>query len=173
MINNIKPKVGVSQCLLGDAVRYDGTSKPNDTIINELAQLFELIPVCPEVEAGLGVPRPAVQLTEDPSSPNITGRDDPSIDITLQMHDYCKQKMAELGELSGFIFKSHSPSCGLDSTPVYIGSEPISLTSRGAFARAVTLSFPELPVIEDIDFTPREYLLAFVEAVNRKHLTRT
>ena len=168
MDNETKPKVGVSQCLLGDAVRYDGASKPNDTIINELSKLFELVPICPEVEAGLGVPRPAVQLTEDPSSPNVTGRDDPSLDITLQMHDYCKQKMGQLEGLSGFIFKSRSPSCGLNSTPVYIGNQPISLTSRGVFARAVTNNFPDLPVIEDEEFIPREYLDAFIEKVKIK-----
>lgn len=171
MNNETKPKVGVSQCLLGDAVRYDGASKPNDTIINELSKLFELVPICPEVEAGLGVPRPAVQLTEDPSSPNVTGRDDPSLDITLQMHDYCKQKMVQLEGLSGFIFKSRSPSCGLNSTPVYIDNQPISLTSRGVFARAVTNSYPDLPVIEDEEFLQREYLDAFIEEVNKKHLT--
>ena len=172
MTKDSKPKVGVSQCLLGDAVRYDGASKPNDTIINELAEIFELIPICPEVEAGFGVPRPAVQLTEAPSNPNLTGRDDPSLDITLQMHDYCKLKMGQLNALSGFIFKSRSPSCGLNSTPVYIDNQPISLTSRGVFARAVTLTYPDLPVIEDEEFIPRDYLDAFIEEVNKNHLSK-
>ena len=172
MNSEVKPKVGVSQCLLGDAVRYDGASKPNDTIIHELAKRFELIPICPEVEAGLGIPRPAVQLTEDPSNPNVTGRDDPSLDITLQMHDYCKQKMGAINNLSGFIFKSRSPSCGLNSTPVYIGNQPISLTSRGVFARAVTRSFPDLPVIEETEFIPREDLDTFIDEVNKKHLSQ-
>lgn len=168
MNKNNRPKVGVSQCLLGDAVRYDGASKPNATIINELSRVFDLVPICPEVEAGLGIPRPAVQLTEDPSSPNVTGRDNPSLDITLQMHDYCSQKMGQLESLSGFIFKSRSPSCGLNSTPVYIDNQPISLTSRGVFARAVTNHFPDLPVIEDEEFLPREYLDAFIEDVKTK-----
>ena len=166
MTKDTRPKVGVSQCLLGDAVRYDGASKPNDTIINELAQIFQLVAICPEVEAGFGVPRPAVQLTEDPSNPNITGRDDPSLDVTLEMHDYCKQKMPQLDDIAGFIFKSRSPSCGLNSTPVYIGDMPISLTSRGVFARAVTRSYPEMPVIEDTEFLPRENLDAFIADVN-------
>ena len=171
MTKETRPVVGVSQCLLGDAVRYDGQSKPNDTVIDELNTLFDLVPVCPEVEAGLGIPRPAVQLTEDPSNPNITGRDDPSLDITLKMHDFCRQKTSELNRLSGFIFKSRSPSCGLNSTPVYIGDQPISLTSRGVFARAVVSTFPDMPVIEETEFIPREYLDAFIEAVNTKHLS--
>ena len=167
--NNNKPKVGVSQCLLGHAVRYDGASKPNDTIINELDKIFDLVPICPEVEAGLGIPRPAVQLTEDLSNPNVTGRDDPSLDITLQMHDYCKQKTNQLSGLAGFIFKSRSPSCGLNSTPVFIDNLEISLTSRGMFARAITRTFPELPVIEETEFVPRDALENFIEEVMESH----
>ena len=102
MPSNKKPKVGVSACLLGDAVRYDGASKPNATVIDKLSQLFELIAVCPEVEAGFGVPRPAVQLTEDPTEPNVTGRDDPSLDVTLALQDYCRQKMPQLKDFIRF-----------------------------------------------------------------------
>ena len=169
MTDQNKPKVGVSQCLLGDAVRYDGQSDPNDIIIHELSFIFDLIRVCPEVEAGLGTPRPAVELTEDLSNPNVTGRDDKSLDVTLILYDYCQQKMAALNNLSGFIFKSRSPSCGLNSTPIYIDNQAITLSSRGVFARAVTRVFPELPVIEETDFTPRENLDAFIEEVIKTH----
>jgi len=165
---DIKPKVGVSQCLLGDAVRYDGQSKPDATVIDELSQYFDLVPVCPEVEAGFGVPRPAVRLTENIKKPNVTGRDDPSIDVTAQLLDYCQNKIARLDGLCGFIFKSGSPSCGLNSTPVYIGDIPIELHSRGLFARAVTQAYPHLPVIEEIDFTPRKNLDIFIEQVTQQ-----
>lgn len=168
---NKKPKVGVSQCLLGDAVRYDGQSKPDATVIDELSQYFTLVPVCPEVEAGFGVPRPAVQLTEDPKDPNITGRDDPSLDVTLQLQDYCLKKTKQLDGLSGFIFKSGSPSCGLNSTPVYIDSQVIDLYSRGLFARAVIQAFPQLPVIEEIDFIPRKNLDDFIDQVMQRFNT--
>ena len=166
---NDKPKVGVSQCLLGDAVRYDGKSKPDDIVINELSQCFNLIPICPEVEAGFGIPRPAIQLTESSQKPNVLGRDDPSLDVSLQLHDYCRDKMAHLTELSGFIFKSGSPSCGLNSTPVYIDQIPIDLYSRGIFARAVVQTYPQLPVIEEIDFMPRENLDHFIAQVQQHH----
>lgn len=169
---NNKPKVGVSACLLGDAVRYDGASKPNATVINKLSQIFELIAVCPEVEAGFGVPRPAVQLTEDPTLPNVTGRDDPSLDVTLALQDYCRQKIPQLKELSGFIFKSASPSCGLNSTPVYIDNVAITLNSRGLFARSVTRGYPQMAVIEDLDFTEQNYLTEFIEQVGKNHLSR-
>ena len=102
----IKPHVGVSQYLVGDAVRYDGQSKTNTIVIEKLGELFELFPVCPEVEAGLSVPRPPVQLTGSIQKPKLTGRDDPSIDVTIIMQNYCNKKPAELNHLSGFIFKS-------------------------------------------------------------------
>ena len=144
-----KPLVGVSRCLLGDAVRYDGDSKANTIVIERLGDLFELLPLCPEVEAGLSVPRPPVQLTGSIDHPRMTGRNDPGLDVTDRMQAYCNSRPAELDQLSGFVFKSRSPSCGLYSTPVFIEGECISETSRGLFARAMTTTFPELPVIED------------------------
>ena len=90
-----KPLVGVSQCLLGDAVRYDGQSKGNKIVLEKLSNLFELVPVCPEVEAGLGIPRPPVQLTGSINKPKLTGRDNSSVDVTDIMEKYCKQKPAE------------------------------------------------------------------------------
>lgn len=161
-----KPKVGVSACLLGDAVRYDGASKPDATVIDKLSQIFELVAVCPEVEAGFGVPRPPVQLTEDLTEPNVTGRDDPSLDVTIVLHDYCQQKMSQLDNLSGFIFKSGSPSCGLNSTPVYIDNQAVTLNSRGIFARHLTRAYPKLAVIEEIDFSEQHYLEDFIAQVN-------
>jgi len=144
-----RPLVGISQCLLGDAVRYDGQSKANRIILEQLAPLFELVPVCPEVEAGLSIPRPPVQLTGSIQKPELTGRDDVSIDVTDIMRRYCQHKPAELAQLSGFIFKSRSPSCGLNSTPVFIEGQCVTETGTGIFAQAITNSYPDLPVIED------------------------
>ena len=144
-----RPRVGVSRCLLGDAVRYDGDSKTDTIVTEKLGALFELVPVCPEVEAGLGIPRPPVQLTGSIDAPRLTGRDDPAIDVTDIMLDYCEQRPVELDALCGFVFKSRSPSCGLNSTPVFIDSMCTSETSRGVFARAMCERYPDLPVIED------------------------
>jgi uncharacterized protein YbbK (DUF523 family) len=150
-----KPLVGVSQCLLGDAVRYDGQSKANLVVLKHLSQVFELIPICPEVEAGFGIPRPPVQLTNDIENPRLTGRDDISIDITDMMNNYCQTKPKELKQLDGFIFKSRSPSCGLNSTPVFINNQCATENSRGIFARAMVDRFPNLPIIEDSTFTKK------------------
>jgi uncharacterized protein YbbK (DUF523 family) len=163
-VKNTKPLVGVSQCLLGDAVRYDGESKANAIVLEKLNNIVELIPVCPEVEAGLSIPRPPVQLTGSIENPRLTGRDDPSVDITDLMQQYCLTKPAELNQLSGFIFKSRSPSCGLNSTPVFVDNICITETSRGVFARAICDRYPELPVIEESDFTP-ESINEFIQSV--------
>jgi uncharacterized protein YbbK (DUF523 family) len=144
-----KPLIGVSRCLLGDAVRYDGQSKTNQIILEQLEPLFEFVPVCPEVEAGLSIPRPAVQLTGSIENPQLIGRDDVSIDVTDIMHRYCQSKPAELAQLAGFIFKSRSPSCGLNSTPVFVDGRCVTENSRGVFARRLCAAFPDLPVIED------------------------
>jgi uncharacterized protein YbbK (DUF523 family) len=166
----IKPLVGVSQCLLGDAVRYDGKSKANQVVLKHLSQIFELIPICPEVEAGLGIPRPPVQLTTDIENPRLTGRDDASIDITDVMKNYCHKKPLELKHLDGFIFKSRSPSCGLNSTPVFINNQCATENSRGVFARSLVNQFPNLPSIEDCTFT-KESINHFIKQVLQYTLT--
>lgn len=165
-MKNEKPSVGVSQCLLGDAVRYDGKSKANKIILDKLSQLFELIPVCPEVEAGLGIPRPPVQLTASVERPRLTGRDDASVDVTDIMYDYCKYKPAELNGLAGFIFKSRSPSCGLQSTPVFINDECVSETSSGVFAASLCKAYPDLIVIQDNQLDDKDMLDNFIQNVS-------
>jgi uncharacterized protein YbbK (DUF523 family) len=157
-----KPFVGVSQCLLGDAVRYDGKSKANEIILQRLSSIFEFVPVCPEVEAGLSIPRPPVRLTGSIEHPKITGRDDPSIDVTDIMQQYCNKKPAELNQLSGFICKSRSPSCGLNSTPVFIDDNCVTETGRGVFTKKLCETYPGLPVIEDCDLEEAALLDRFI-----------
>ncbi len=164
-INNTKPLVGVSQCLLGDAVRYDGRSKANQIIIEQLTALFNLVAVCPEVEAGLPIPRPPVQLTGSIHNPKLTGRDDPTIDVTDIMQRYCETKPAELKNLAGFIFKSRSPSCGLNSTPVFIDGKCVTETGRGVFAKKLCASYPGLVVIEDFELENKATLDNFIQSI--------
>ena len=162
-----KPLVGVSRCLLGHAVRYDGDSKSSSIVIEALGELFELMPVCPEVEAGLSVPRPPVQLTGSVDNPRMTGRDDPELDITGLMRAYCATRPDALRCLCGFVFKSRSPSCGLNSTPVYIDDACVSETSRGVFARAMTATYPDLPVIEETELEVASRRDQFIDQVFR------
>ncbi len=164
-MKNDKLLIGVSQCLLGDAVRYDGQSRADQIILEQLAPLFKFLPVCPEVEAGLSIPRPPVQLTVSIENPRLTGRDDTSIDVTDIMHQYCKSKPAELAQLAGFIFKSRSPSCGLNSTPVFIDGQCVAENSRGVFTRRLCAVYPDLPVIEDSDLDKPALLQDFIRRV--------
>jgi uncharacterized protein YbbK (DUF523 family) len=160
-----KPLVGVSRCLPGDAVRYDGESEASLIVIEQLGDLFELVPVCPEVEAGLAVPRPPVQLTGSIDHPRMTGRNDPGLDVTELMLAYCNSRPAELNQLCGFVFKSRSPSCGLYSTPVYINGECVTETSSGLFARAMTTMYPDLPAIEDGELEKPDEYQQFIDDV--------
>ena len=160
-----KPLVGVSRCLLGDAVRYDGESEASLIVIEQLGDLFELVPVCPEVEAGFAVPRPPVQLTGSIEHPRMTGRHDPGLDVTELMLAYCNSRPAELNQLCGFAFKSRSPSCGLNSTPVYINGECVTETGSGLFARAMTAMYPELPVIEECELEIPDKYEQFIDDV--------
>jgi uncharacterized protein YbbK (DUF523 family) len=160
-----KPRVGISRCLLGDRVRYDGDSTPlSDAVLSALNSSLELVAVCPEVEAGLGIPRPPVRLTASIENPRVTGRDNTGLDVTDVLISYCERRIDELGPLAGYIFKSRSPSCGLHSTPVFINDTAVTETSRGVFARSLCTAYPGIPVIEETDLPHR--LDEFIAAVS-------
>ena len=113
----LKPKVGISACLLGRRVRYDGRDKFDPLPAEVLAGRIEWVPVCPEVESGLPVPREPIQLEGDPAAPELRGVRSHA-ELTGMMCAFCERRAAELDGLSGFVFKSRSPSCGL-AVPVY------------------------------------------------------
>jgi uncharacterized protein YbbK (DUF523 family) len=112
-------KVGISSCLLGQPVRYDGGDKRSALCLDELAQLFDFVPTCPEAGAGLGVPRPAVRLTGDAAAPRARGVDDPALDVTDQLQAYANARVPELDDLCGYVFIRNSPSCGLFNVKLY------------------------------------------------------
>ncbi|WP_457673242.1 DUF523 domain-containing protein [Thiolapillus sp.] len=116
----MKPRVGVSACLLGQPVRYDGDSRPHDWICRVLSLHAELVPICPETEAGLGVPRPPVQLVRLSSDEVIMrGVNDPGLDVTEQLLRWLGEQEERLAGLQALVLKSRSPSCGLGSTPLF------------------------------------------------------
>jgi len=172
-----KPQVGISQCLLGERVRYDGDSKPlSDETLAALNRAFELLPVCPEVEAGLGVPRPPVQLTASIEHPRVTGRDDKSLDVTDRLYKYSENKVEQLTELSGYIFKSRSPSCGLQSTPVFINNEQVTDRGTGVFTAILCEQYPHLVTVDEItlaDAAARDRFIRDVLNRHQSHLTNT
>jgi uncharacterized protein YbgA (DUF1722 family)/uncharacterized protein YbbK (DUF523 family) len=143
-------KIGISACLLGRPVRFDGGHKLDSFLAETLGRLISLAPVCPEAECGLGVPREPMRLTGDPAAPRLvtihTGTD-----LTDRMDSWAARRVVELaGEnLSGFIFKSRSPSCGLARVKVYSGAGLPVKTGSGLFARVFMARFPLLPVEEE------------------------
>jgi uncharacterized protein YbbK (DUF523 family) len=128
-----------------------------------LQQHFELLPVCPEVEIGLPVPRPPVQLSGDIMQPRMTGRDDATIDITDTMRTFCKNKPSQLKNICGYVFKSRSPSCGLKSVPLFRDGNTIATNLRGLFAQTIVTQWPNLPVAEEIDLQTIEQRRFFIE----------
>lgn len=145
-----KIRLGVSSCLLGQPVRYDGQHQRNRFICDELSHYADFVPVCPEVECGLSVPREAMRLVGDPASPRlVTVRS--GQDMTEQMRRYVAGRLEELAaeNLDGFIFKKDSPSSGLSRVKVYNAKGVPVKNGRGMFGGAFADRFPELPVIED------------------------
>lgn len=145
-----KIKIGISSCLLGEKVRYDGGHKWDRYITDTLGQFFEWVPVCPEVEYGLPVPREAMHLIGTPDSPHlVTVRT--GIDHTEDMLEWVAKKLKKLGkeELCGFIFKSRSPSSGISGVKVYTSSGMPGKKGAGIFGGAFTRHFPIIPVIDD------------------------
>lgn len=162
--------IGVSACLLGEHVRYDGGHKLDRSLIDTLGMLFRLVPVCPEVGCGLTVPREAMRLEGDPVSPRLmTCRT--RIDRTAQMLAYCSVKAGELEneDLRGFIFKERSPSCGLSGVPLYNGDISDACTV-GLFAGEVARRFPLMPLEEAerlYDTRIREHFIKHVNLYRR------
>lgn len=163
-------KIGVSSCLLGEKVRFDGGHKHDRYITDTLGRFFEFVPVCPEAECGMPIPREAMRLEADGGEVRlVTSRT--RADKTEQMLDFCRRKVLELEneDLCGFIFKKDSPSSGLFNVKLYRRGMP-SKAGRGLFADAVTKHFPLLPVEEEgrlHDMGLREHFIERVFAFRR------
>ncbi len=144
------PKVGISACLLGQRVRYDGGHKLNVTVTDVLGKLVEWVPVCPEVELGLGTPREPIQLVRIGGGIRLVTVES-RIDYTHAMNEWARVRLDDLAkaDLSGYVLKSKSPSCGLDSANVYDGDWALDAKGRGLFAAALVDRFPGLPVEEE------------------------
>ena len=145
-----KIRIGVSACLLGQNVRYDGGHQRDRYITDTLGRWFEWVPVCPEVEYGLPIPREAMRLVGDPETPRlITIRT--RIDHTDGMLSWADKRLEALAaeDLCGFIFKSRSPSFGMAAVKVYPETGMAVKKGVGIFAGAFMRRFPLLPVEED------------------------
>lgn len=145
-----KIRLGISTCLLGENVRYDGGHKLDRFLTDTLGQYVEYVPVCPEVECGLPVPREAMHLEGDPESPRlVTLRTEQ--DMTERMVSWAKKRVVDLEKegLCGFIFKSDSPSSGMERIRVYNEKDMPVKKGVGMFARIFMDHFPLLPVEDE------------------------
>ncbi len=142
--------LGISSCLLGENVRYDGGHKLDHYLRDTLGQFVEWAPVCPEVECGLPVPREAMRLVGDPASPRLVTRFT-GIDHTDRMKQWAGKKLAELEKkgLCGFVFKARSPSSGMERVKVYSESGKSFKMGSGLFAQEFREHFPLIPMEDE------------------------
>jgi uncharacterized protein YbbK (DUF523 family) len=147
--NGERVRLGVSTCLLGERVRYDGGHKRDAFLVEALGPWVEWVPVCPELEVGLGVPRPPIQLAGAAAAPRLvvvaTG-----LDLTARMRRFAEARVAELARLGldGYVLKHASPSCGMERVTVH-GATGRPARGRGLYATVLIERLPLLPVEEE------------------------
>ena len=170
-----KIRIGVSSCLIGEKVRWNGDHKQDRFVREILSKYFEYIPVCPEVEVGMGVPRETVALYGEPAKPSMISKKSQT-DWTKPMEKYIKSRINTLNsdDLCGYIFKSKSPSCGLGRVPLYseFGSHKVK-HGPGMFANAFVNFFPLVPTEDEgrlNDPRIRENFIVRVFSFNRFNL---
>lgn len=143
-------RIGISSCLLGENVRFDGGHKRDALLIDAFGPHVEWVPVCPEIELGLGAPRDVMRLEAGDDELRLmvprTGAD-----LTTSMRAFSRRRADELAaqDLSGYILKARSPSCGISGVPVHDGGGSARPEGRGLFADALIERFPDLPVEDE------------------------
>ena len=143
-------KIGVSACLLGQEVRFNGGHKRDPFIAGILAGYVDYVPLCPEVAIGLGIPRPTLRLVGDPTHPRALGSGDATLDVTSRLKDFARAQIPALAELRGYILKKDSPSCGMERVKVYSprGGAP-ERKGVGLLARVLKECLPLMPLEEE------------------------
>jgi len=142
-------RIGISSCLLGQEVRYDGGHKHSGYITQTLARHFEFVPFCPEVAIGLGIPRPPIRLVQTPAGVRARGVDQPDRDVTDALKAYGTRIAGEIGGFSGYLFKKGSPSCGMERVKIYTEQGMPATSGAGLHAEAIMAAHPLLPVEEE------------------------
>ena len=154
IVNISKPEkkiaVGISACLLGHKVRYNGGHKRSSFCMNTLADYFNFVPVCPEVGIGMGTPREPIRLVGSGDSYQAVGVDTAERDVTDSLLQYGVDKASELKELSGYILMQKSPSCGMERVKIYHpNGHPSGFSGSGLYAKGLQSANPLLPVEEE------------------------
>ena len=145
-----KPRLGVSSCLLGNSIRYDGGHCRNKMVCEQLGLFFQWVPICPEVEMGMPVPRETVRLVAQDGRTRLVGNKS-GTDYSEAMRAYTERKLKQIAplRLHGYILKKNSPTCGMERVPLYGTAGGRIGKTGGLFAAAMTRAFPLLPVEEE------------------------
>lgn len=169
-------RLGVSSCLVGQNVRFDGGHCRDRFVTDTLEQWFEFVPVCPEVEVGMTIPRPTIRLVDGGEEEEDIRLVAPSTgeDFTERMSSFSEAKVAELQalDLDGFIFKKGSPSCGMERIRVYRNGMPARRNESGLFAKRLMQQWPTLPVEEDGRLNDARLRENFIECVFHRNRWR-
>jgi len=163
--HNYKIKIGISSCLLGNRVRWNANHSQDQFITETLGPYIKYVPVCPEVECGLGIPRETIRLVGNWHHPRLVTTNT-KIDHTERMKQWAAKKLSSLEheKLSGFIFKSKSPSCGIIMVKVYPGNNvPPVKKGMGIFAKAFMNHFAKIPIEDDRRFHDPKICENFIE----------
>ncbi|MBN3189896.1 DUF523 and DUF1722 domain-containing protein [Pectobacterium brasiliense] len=171
----IQPVIGISGCLTGSAVRFDGGHKRMNFVMDELAQWVTFKPVCPEMSIGLPVPRPALRLVQTVEGDiRIRFSHAPHDDVTEKMADFAETYLSHLGQLSGFIVCAKSPSCGMERVRLYDEKGNRGRKEGvGLFTASLLEKYPWLPVEEDGSLHDPALRENFVERVFALHELNT
>ena len=166
MSDHQKPQLGVSACLLGQKVRFDGGHKTSRFLLDDCSRFFDLHPVCPEVELGLGIPRPVIQLREFEQQVRLVYSKNTDQDLTDDMYAFSEQRIAQFETLDGFVFKKDSPSCGMERVPVYDNVTGMrERKGRGLFAETFMRMNPLVPVEDEGRLNDKSIRENFLERV--------
>jgi uncharacterized protein YbbK (DUF523 family) len=162
----MRPRVGISACLLGDNVRYDGSHKRNAFLVEILSQQVDWVRVCPEVEVGMSIPRETLHLVRENGlrrlETTVTGTD-----YTAAMEEWAARRLEELARehLSGYVLKKNSPSCGPAGVAIYSSSGARIDEGPGIFAEALIRRFPGLPIEDEARLARPDVRESFVRRV--------
>ena len=157
-------RIGISRCLLGENVRHDGGHKRDDFLLEALGPHVEWVPVCPEVELGLGTPREPMRLAGDPRAPRLVTITS-GIDHTEAIARFSQRRARELKalNLSGYVFKARSPSCGIGGVSLFNPQGTETQDGVGLFAQAFMAHFPDMPVEDEDGLHNPQAVQSFLE----------
>ncbi|MCF6202317.1 MAG: DUF523 domain-containing protein [Methylococcaceae bacterium] len=161
-----RPVVAVSACLLGQKVRYDGQDKYTSLIAVELNKYCQLIPVCPEVEIGLGVPREKIQLTQVGSTIKVLTLNEAKVDVSAALISFAKQFVLKKS-FSGLVLQDKSPSCGVNNTKLYSETGQEIGLSSGLFSATVMSLIPNIVIVQESQLQNKNEIKSFLDQLDR------